>query len=220
MNMNWTCAQTEERLSDYLDNLLDPVEVAELNRHVDGCANCTRLVEQVGGAVRRMRSLEPVEVPPQLITAILDQTLGPRAPKKGWRGWFAWTEPLVQPRFAMGALTCAVTLFILGYAIGIRPARIAKGDLTPTNVYRAANRQVHLTYGRAVKYVNDLKVVYEIQSKLRPEESPAREREQQQAPAPTPQEKSQKDSHPGRTANLDARLFAYVVMQNATRSQQ
>ena len=220
MNMNWNCAQTEERLSDYLDNLLEAAEVAELNRHVDGCASCTRLVEQVGLAVRRMRSLEPVEVPPQLVTSILNQTLGPRAQTKGWRGWFAWTQPLLQPKFAMGALTCAVTLVILGYAAGVRPAKIAKGDLTPVNMYRAANRQAHLTYGRAVKYVNDLKVVYEIQSKLRPEESPAREREREEPPTPTPQEKSQKDARPGRTANLDAKLFAFVVMQSATRSEQ
>ena len=216
--MAWSCAQTEERLSDYLDNLLDAGAVAELNLHVDSCDSCTRLVEQVGGAVRRMRSLEPVEVPPQLITSILDQTIGPRPEKKGLRGWFAWTQPILQPRFAMGALTCALTLVIFGYAVGISPAKIRKGDLTPTNVYRAANRQVHLTYGRAVKYVNDLKVVYEIQSKLRPEESPSREREREEAPAPAPQEKSQQDTHPGRSTNLDAKLFAFFVTQNATRS--
>jgi Putative zinc-finger len=220
--MNWSCTQTEERLSDYLDNLLSPADVAQLNLHVDGCTECTRLIEQVSGAVRRMRSLEPLEVPPGLIGSILDQTIGPQPEKKeGWRGWFAWTQPMLQPRFAMGALTCALTLVILGYAVGISPTKIKKGDLAPGSVYRAANRQAHLTYGRAVKYVNDLKVVYEIQSRLRPEESPAREREREQAPPPAPQEKSQKDPRPGRSSNLDAKLFAYFVtqnMSNATRS--
>ena len=219
--MNWTCAQIEERLSDYLDNRLDPAEVAELNRHVDGCAECTRLIEQVGTAVRQMRSLEPVEVPPLLIHSILDQTIGPRTEKKGWRGWFAWADFVVQPKFAMGALTCAVTLIILGYAAGLSPAKIRKGDLAPANIYRAANRQAHLTYGRTLKYVNDLKVVYEIQSKLRPEESPTRERERQEAPAsPTPQEKSQQDSRPGRSSTLDANLYAYIVTREAARNQQ
>jgi Putative zinc-finger len=217
--MAWSCTLTEERLSDYLDNLLVAEDVTELNRHVDSCADCARLVEQVGTAVRRMRSLEPMEVPPQLILSILDQTVGPRPEKKtGWRGWFAWTHPILQPRFAMGALTCAVTLIIFGYAIGLSPTKIKKGDLAPTNVYRAANRQAHLTYGRAVKYVNDLKVVYEIQSRLRPEESPSRERERESAPAPAPQEKSQQDAHPGRSANLDANLFAYLVTQHTAHA--
>lgn len=218
--MNWTCEQTEERLSDYLDNLLSAGEVAELNRHVDGCAKCARLVEQVGVAVRRMRSLEPVEVPPQLIASILTQTLGPRAEKKSWRGWFAWTQPILQPRFAMGALMCALTLLILGYAAGIRPSTIKSGDLTPASIYRAANRQVHLTYGRTVKYVNDLKVVYEIQSKLRPEELPVREQERQVTPPPAPQDKSQKDSRPGRSSKLDARFFAYMIAPAAFGSQR
>jgi len=219
--MNWTCAQTEERLSDYLDNRLDPADVTDLNRHVDGCADCTRLIEQVGTAVQRMRSLAPVEVPPLLVNSILDQTIGPRPAKTGWRGWFAWADFIVQPKFAMGALTCAVTLIILGYAAGLSPSKIKKGDLAPSNVYRAANRQSHLTYGRALKYVNDLKVVYEIQSKLRPEESPARERERQEAPAsPTPQEKSQQDSRPGRSSTLDANLYAYIVTHASVRSQR
>ncbi len=219
--MNWTCAQTEERLSDYLDNRLDPADVTDLNRHADVCADCTRLIERVGTAVQRMRSLAPVEVPPLLINSILDQTIGPRPTKAGWRGWFAWADFIVQPKFAMGALTCAVTLIILGYAAGLSPSKIKKGDLAPSNVYRAANRQAHLTYGRALKYVNDLKVVYEIQSKLRPEESPARERERQEVPAsPTPQEKSQQDSHPGRSSTLDANLYAYIATRTSMRSQQ
>jgi len=219
--MNWTCEQTEERLSDYLDNRLDTEEVAGLNRHAATCVNCARLIELVGATVRQMRSLDPVEVPAGLVPSILAQTIGPRVEKKGWRGWFAWTQPIFQPRFAMGALMCAVTLVILGYAAGIRPSRIKSGDLMPASIYRAANRQVHLTYGRTVKYVNDLKVVYEIQSKLRPEESPVREQERQEAPPPPmPQEKSQRDSRPGRSSNLDARLFAYVIAPSAIRSDR
>jgi len=217
--MAWTCEQTEERLSDYLDNLLDPADITALNRHADGCAECTRLIDQVGSAVRQMRSLAPVEVPPNLITAILDQTIGPRPEKKGWRSWFSWADFVAHPKFAMGALTCAVTLVILGYAAGLSPAKIKRGDLAPSNMYRAVNRQFHLTYGRTLKYVNDLKVVYEIQSKLRPVESPAREREREEAPA-SPQEKSQKDSHPGHTSTLEAHLFAYDAMHAPTRSQR
>jgi len=35
------------------------------------------------------------------------------------------------------------------------------------NVYRNTDRQAHLAYARSTKYFSDLRVVYEIQSKLR-----------------------------------------------------
>ncbi|MFZ0738018.1 MAG: zf-HC2 domain-containing protein [Candidatus Acidiferrales bacterium] len=218
--MNWNCTQTEERLSDFLDNLLTPAEVAELNHHAAECANCTQLVALVGGTVQRMRSLAPMEIPVRLVSAILEQTLGPRATKHGWKSWFSWTPAFALPKLAMGALTCVATLVIFSYAIGLNPARVRKGDLNPLNIYRAANRQTHLVYARGVKYVNDLRVVYEIQSRLRPEESPAREPEpERQPPSATPQEKSQKDGHPGRSMNRDSRLFAYVATETGARSQ-
>jgi hypothetical protein len=40
-------------------------------------------------------------------------------------------------------------------------------DLSPVNIARNTNRQAHLAYARGTKYVSDLRVVYEIQSRLR-----------------------------------------------------
>jgi len=40
-------------------------------------------------------------------------------------------------------------------------------DLAPAAIYRNTDRQVHLAYARGTKYVSDLRVVYEIQSRLR-----------------------------------------------------
>ena len=217
--MNWNCAQVEERLSDYLDNLLSAAERAEFEAHAAGCARCTQLVAQVGGLVRRVQSLEPIEAPARLVSAILDQTLGPRAPKHGWRRWLAWAPTLLQPRFAIGMATAAASLVILLYAAGLNPAKIRKGDLNPVNIYRSANRQSHLVYARGVKYVNDLRVVYEIQSRLRPPDSPAREEQTPvQPPAAQPDQKSQGSPHPGRSSNRSSSLYAFVVAQTFVRS--
>jgi anti-sigma factor RsiW len=217
--MNWNCAQVEERLSDYLDNLLSAAERAEFEAHAADCARCTQLVAQVGGLVRRVQSLEPIEAPARLVSAILDQTLGPRAPKHGWRSWLAWAPTLLQPRFAIGMATAAASLLILLYAAGVNPAKIHKGDLNPLNIYRSANRQSHLVYARGVKYVNDLRVVYEIQSRLRPPDSPAREEQTPaQPPAAQPDQKSQGSPHPGRSSNRSSSLYAFVVAQTFVRS--
>jgi anti-sigma factor RsiW len=217
--MNWNCPQIEERLSDYLDGLLSASERAEFEAHAAGCARCTQLVAQVGGMVRRVQSLEPIEAPARLVSAILDQTLGPRAPKHGWRRWLAWGPTLLQPRFAIGMATAAASVIILLYAAGLNPAKIHKGDLNPINIYRSMNRQSHLVYARGVKYVNDLRVVYEIQSRLRPPDSPAREEQPPaQPPSAQPEQKSQGSPHPGRSSNRSSSLYAFVVAQTFVRS--
>ena len=216
--MSWNCEQIEERLSDYLDNLLSAGERAEFEHHAAGCARCAPLIARVGGIVRRVQSLPPVEVPSRLVSAILDQTIGPQ---RGWRHWLAWAPTLLQPRFAMGFATAAASLVILFYASGLSPAKIRKADLNPVNVYRSVNRQTHLVYARGVKYVNDLRVVYEIQSRLRPPESPVRE--ETPAPAPpagSPDQKSQGAPHPGRSSTRSSNLYAFVVTPTlAGRSQ-
>jgi anti-sigma factor RsiW len=235
--MDWNCARTEERLSDYLDGILSSAEAAAFSAHAAGCDSCGKLVAQVGGLVHQMRALDALEVPPQLISKILDSTLGPRPESAGWRRWFAWIPQLWQPRFAMGVITVAATLLIVLYTAGMSPAKLKKADLSPTNVFRSANRQVHLTYARSAKFVNDLRVVYEIQTRLQPDAepspaiTPAPAPQQNSAPpAVNPQEKSQTSPHPGhsqaRNGTMLASLrntnwagnFAAIMLADATRS--
>ena len=217
--MSWDCPQIEERLSDYLDNLLAADERTEFERHARGCAKCNPLVARVGGIVRRVQALEPIETPARLISSILDQTLGPRASKHGWQRLLGWAPSLLQPRFAIGLATAAASVVILLYAAGLNPTKIRKGDLNPVNIYRSMNRQSHLVYARGVKYVNDLRVVYEIQSRLRPPESPAREEQPAAQPQNSqPEQKSQGAPHPGRSSNRSSSLYAFVVAQTFVRS--
>ena len=53
--------------------------------------------------------------------------------------------------------------------MGVSPSDLKKIDYRPASLVRAGNRQVHLSYARCVKFVNDLRVVYEIQSRFQPE---------------------------------------------------
>jgi anti-sigma factor RsiW len=219
---DWNCARTEERLSDYLDGTLSPAEAAAFSAHASGCDPCGKLVAQVGGLVHQMRALDALEVPPQLIPKILESTLGPRRTQSaGWRRWFAWIPQLWQPRFAMGVATVAATLLIVLYTTGMSPAKLKKADLSPANVFRTANRQVHLTYARSAKFVNDLRVVYEIQTRLQPDAEPSPSI--RPAPAPeqnstppsvNPQEKSQTSPHPGHSQSRNATMLASLLNSN------
>lgn len=212
---DWNCARTEERLSDFLDGTLSPAEAAAFSAHASGCNPCGKLVAQVGGLVRQMRALDALEVPPQLISKILDGTLGPRPQSAGWRRWFAWVPQLWQPRFTMGIATVAATLLIVLYTAGMSPAKLKKADLSPANVFRTANRQVHLTYARSAKFVNDLRVVYEIQTRLQPDAEPSptirpapAPQQNSTPPSVNPQEKSQTSPHPGHSQARNGTMLA------------
>src|SRR6202046_797255 len=221
--MDWNCTFTEERLSDYLDGKLSPAEAAAFSAHMAGCASCTETVTLVGGLVNRIQKTEMLEEPPQLIAKILDATLGPRTQKEGWKRWFDWVPMLWQPRFAMGLATVAALLVVISYTAGLTPAKLKKADLSPTNVFRSANRQAHLTYARGAKFVNDLRVVYEIQSKLQPEPEPQpvsnpapapNQEHNSQPPNTTPQQKSQTGPPPSRTQVRTAPMFAFLLTES------
>jgi anti-sigma factor RsiW len=184
--MTWTCEQTEARLSDYLDGLLTPAELAEIRAHMPGCERCAPLVASVSELVTGLQSMEQLEAPPRLVYAILDKTLGPRESLTGWRRIFGWVRGFASIRFAYGALSVAATLILFVTAAGLNWRHPKLADLQPTTIYRKANSTVHLAYGSSVKFVNDLRVVNEIQSRLR-EENDLRTNPESTVPESTPQ---------------------------------
>ena len=203
--MDWNCTRTEEQLSDFLEGALPAAEAAAFSSHAASCADCSKLVAQVRGLMRRIEQTPQLEVPALLERRILDATLGPRQQPAETQGWFGWLQIIWQPRFAMGIVTVAASFVIVFHA--------AAGDngrsvLNPLNLLRGANRQVHLTYARGAKMVNNLRVVYEIESRLSaqpesmsepvaPRARPSNDGQPgQRPPANDPHEKSQTIPHP------------------------
>src|SRR5258707_644388 len=167
MGMSWTCEQTEARLSDYLDGVLNPAELAEFTAHVPSCVRCAPLVASVSDLLTGLHGMEQIAEPPRLVYSILDKTLGPREAVTGWRAMLAWVRGAASIRLAYGALSVAATLIILVTASGFNWRHPKLSDLKPTAIYLNANRTAHLAYGRSAKFVNDLRVVNEIQSPVR-----------------------------------------------------
>jgi putative zinc finger protein len=180
--MVWTCLDTEERLSDYLDGLLAADERAAMEAHLAGCATCPALVTEVRSLAERLPRLEQAVEPTWLVFRILEATSGAVGAKKE-RAWKRMFAGLLAPRFAVGLAAVAATILFLFQAMGINPKKITAGDLNPVNVFRAADRQAHLTYARGVSYVDNLRWVYEIRSRLQ---------EASATPNTTPQQPEQK----------------------------
>ena len=183
--MTWNCEQIEGRLSDYADRLLQPDERKYFEAHAASCARCGALVGQVTSLLSRMHGLEPEAAPAGLERRILEQMLGPGKKRAGWAAWLGWLQPVMTQRFAYGAVTVLVTAAVLSQALGIDVRRVELRDLYPANLYRATTRKANLMYARGAKFVTDLRVVYEIQSRLRPEPEQPTPAEQKPAPGQT-----------------------------------
>jgi hypothetical protein len=197
----WTCADTENRLTDFLDGVLAPDELATFEQHRAGCASCAALAARVAATVGSLHGMALLEEPPELVRAILDRTSGPREaarevipvataePDEERRGWFDWLSAIAQPQFAYGLVAVLVSALVVSHALGIEWRRPTSADLDPANLYREANRSGHLVYARGTKLVSDSRIVYEIQSEFESES------ESTPAPQPTPVHRQA----PGRT---------------------
>jgi len=212
--MSWSCVQVEERLSDYLENALSENEEREFRAHADSCSRCAPLVAQVSRMLGNLHALELEPVPPILASKILDQTLGPQKAK---RNWLSWLPVLWQPRFATGLVTVLATALIIFHATGgVKKSKLTLADFNPVNIIQSANSQAHLAFARGVKFVNDLRVVYEIQSRLQPATSGT---PGQQAPSATPsQQKPPNESQQNRLTPSSFAEVAALVADTRLRS--
>jgi hypothetical protein len=169
--MTWTCDHIEARLSDYIDGVLEGADRREFEAHAESCAHCTPLLASVRSLVGEMHAIEELEVPPRLVYAILDQTLGPREKVTGWQAFLNLIGGMATPKFAYGAASIFATLVILVSSMGFSTRNPKMADLRPAAIYRNADAKMHRMLANSVKYVSDLRVVYEIQSRLRQDEN-------------------------------------------------
>jgi anti-sigma factor RsiW len=191
--MNWTCEQTESRLSDYLEGLLQPSELAALQAHTTSCERCAPLVASVSELLGSLHGLEPLAAPPRLVYAILDKTLGPRETPVAAPGFFGWLRGIGTARFAYGAVSLSATFLVIATASGFSWRHPKLADLQPATIARNADRQAHLAFARSAKFVSDLRVVYEIQTRLRQDNNELPAPAEDNVPANTP------NQAPGRT---------------------
>jgi|SRR5690242_6619001 Putative zinc-finger len=193
--MTWTCEQTEARLSDYLDGVLDAAECAAFNQHVNTCAVCAPLVASVAHTLGGLYALEQVEPPPQLETAILIATVGVARSKFDLWAWLR--NSLQSPRFIYSAASVAATIVLLLTASGFNWRKPKLADLAPATIYHKTDSWAHLTYAHGKKFVSDLRVVYTIQQAINENQQQNPALREETIPRPSPR----KD--PGQTNNTD-----------------
>jgi hypothetical protein len=167
------CADLEILLCDYVDGTLHGEQKSAVEQHLAECAACAELVKDAGSAVAFMGRAAMVEPPPELVTRILFELPVVRRAehsmsRSAWRRFRAkWLEPVLQPRFAMGMAMTVLSFAMLGRFTGIKVRQLSPADLNPVAVWVAVEDRAMRTWEQAVKYYDSLRVVYEIQSRLR-----------------------------------------------------
>lgn len=170
------CTDIDALLCDYVDGALGTAERAQVDEHVRGCEACAAALEDARAAVAFMDGAADVEVPDELVTRILYRTHGEtpaqgaqkeEAAGGGWLGWLhGFFRPVLAPRFAMGMAMTILSFSMIGRMAGIPQRPLTAADLEPAQIWAAIDHKAHRTYDRFVKYIDNLRLVYEIQSRL------------------------------------------------------
>jgi len=178
------CIEFEALLSEAIDGdgQLSTAQKEGFEAHRRVCANCGPLFAEVQAGQKWLRSLEEVEPPAHLVHNILAATTGisstrvlattpeasttPFAERlREW--WDSFVSPVAgfvrQPRFVMSFGMIFFCFSLILNTSGVKPADVAKIDLHPKAVRHAYNDlQIQV-----VKYYDNIRFVYEIESKVR-----------------------------------------------------
>ncbi len=180
---SFDCAACEAMLADMLDGTLDAADQARFDLHAAGCAECRQMLAdaQRGAAWLEMLRDPRPEPPAALLERILMQTSGihpatdlrpvevPHTakilpfPSRIAAHLRSLGQTMLEPRLAM---TAAMAFFSVGLTLnltGIRLNQLKPADLKPSSI----RRSFYQANARAVRYVDNMRTVYELESRVR-----------------------------------------------------
>ena len=170
------CAEFEALLSDAIEGTLPAAEKERFQAHSGTCPTCGPLYAEAAAGRNWLKSLAEVEPPRHLLHNILLATSGvesqleekPAKPQASWRErFFGWAAPVFatirQPRFAMSFGMAFFSISIMLNVAGVHLRDLRRVDLRPG----AVSRFYYATEARVVKYYENIRFVYEFESRVR-----------------------------------------------------
>lgn len=168
------CAEFEALLGEALDHTLSGQKLESFQSHARACMVCGPMLAEADAGKRWLDTLTEVEPPPSLVHKILLATTGQESreaqnkPEHSWKhlllGWLTpFTAVARQPRFAMSFGMAFFSLSVTLSMAGVKVSDLRHVDLRPT----AIRRTYYETAGRMVKYYENIRLVYEIESRVR-----------------------------------------------------
>jgi hypothetical protein len=215
------CVEVEALLAEALDGELQGQTLASFEAHQQSCASCRTMVEEARAGMHLLKALDEAEPPRNLVHNILAQTVGAlpsehAVPAPRGEGWWEKLKgrlapvfaPMATPRFAMsfGMAFFSITM-LLGIA-GFHFTDIRHWDLSSKGI----RRTYYDSQAKVMRYYENMRLVYEIESRVRdlrragtpdqnmqqpqqPQQQLQQQQPQQQeAPAPNPKNPSKSDN--------------------------
>ena len=194
------CIEFEALLADAIDGTLEAPRMDSFKTHAAGCPDCGPLFAQAQAGLSWLKSLPEIEPPRHLVHNILVATSGVEtaeervAARRGWKQRFAdWISPVLvpfwgtvrQPRFAMSFGMAFFSLSLVLNISGLKLRDLRHVDLRPVALQNTAARGYYDARGKVVRYYENMRLVYELQSRVRdlrnatrPEEQPRQQQQQ------------------------------------------
>src|SRR5205814_2945410 len=195
-----THQELEHLASEYFEGSLDAVRQAEAQAHLDQCASCREKIAGLERVIGLCHAAEEIDTPPWMVQRILVATVGERKPGLGER-LLSLLRPTLQPRLVYGVAMAVFSMTFILHAAGLNVGHVTLKDLKPTTWLKRADSTGHLLVARAEKFYYDLRVVYEIESRLKqlrgqPNQPAAEPGQERQQPKPQPPSGGTTDSTP------------------------
>ena len=187
-NNGMQCQEFDGLLPDAIDGVLTGPQLDRFQAHARTCSGCGPLLAEVEAGRNWLKDLTEVEPPAGLVNNILASTTGvdsqrlrvnvsapqPSSPRLGaswWERAQAWASGAVQPvwstvrqpqfvmSFGMAFFALSVGLSVLG----VKPADLREVSLRPA----ALRHTYYSTQARVVRYYENIRFVYEVESRVR-----------------------------------------------------
>jgi len=170
------CVEWEALLADALDGMLHGSTLAGFEAHQESCPVCGVQYREAAAGMHWLKGLEEVEVPRTLVHNIMVHTVGaqpePRektvVASENWWGRLKGRmspvfAPLATPRFAMSFGMAFFSITMLLNVAGFHVADLKHVDLST----KGLQKTYYATEARVVRYYENLRLVYEIESRVR-----------------------------------------------------
>jgi len=202
------CVEVEALLAEAMDGTLHGSILAAFEAHQQSCPACRTMFEEASAGMHWLKGLDEIETPRNLVHNILAQTIGqvpePRtALTPRGEGWLERIKgklspafaPVVTPRFAMSFGMAFFSITMLLSIAGFHVADLRQIDMSAKGI----TRTYYSTQARVVRYYENIRLVYEIESRVRDLRRVATPQNKQEEPTPKSQPKSDyqqdKDRH-------------------------
>lgn len=219
------CSEFDALLMEAVEGKLTGERAERFRLHADSCGVCGPLFADAKSGFTWLQSLAEVAPPANLVHNILAATserdlaaskaaaAKPGIAERLRHGLRAAFAPLLQPRlagtFAMGFFSISLLLNVTG----VRVSDVSKLDLRPS----AIKKTYYSASSRAVRFYENLRFVYEVESKVREikEAMPVKQDEQKKDDAQPERKQNQKRDDMSNRPNSNERDNAQKFQQES-----